>query len=184
MNRLRDVFCALLAGASMAAAAGQFGTAVDMQVRDSVTYYVAVRMAGVGTADLMVDTGSGYMTINEQMLAALKQAGQVRYLRQLRGRLANGRELEVPIYNIARLGIGEHCWLDDVEAAVFPGHTRAILGLNALQRTAPFVFSFDPPQLLLSNCEGTVTAATGETAAADLAALDAHAPRPATTPAP
>lgn len=182
MSSLRGVLCAFLAGASMAATAGQFGTTVAMQSRDSVTYYVAVRIAGLGAADLMVDTGSGYMTINEEMLAQLQRAGQVRYLRQLRGRLANGRTLEVPVYNIASLSIGDGCWLDNVEAAVFPGKTRAILGLNALQRAAPFVFSFDPPQLVLSNCNGTATVAAAE---ADLAALDAHAPPPAAvTPVP
>ncbi|MBT0962824.1 retropepsin-like aspartic protease family protein [Denitromonas iodatirespirans] len=183
MSSLRGVLCAFLAGASMAATAGQFGTTVAMQSRDSVTYYVAVQISGLGAADLMVDTGSGYMTINEEMLAQLQRAGQVRYLRQLRGRLANGRTLEVPVYNIASLSIGDGCWLENVEAAVFPGKTRAILGLNALQRAAPFVFSFDPPQLVLSNCKGSSTvAAVAET---DLAALDEHVPGPtAETPRP
>lgn len=176
MIRLRGFLCAALTGASMAAAAEQFGTAVEMRTRDAVTYYVTGQIAGVGSVDLMVDTGSGFMTINEEILASLERAGQVHYVRQLRGRLANGSVLEVPVYNIETLSIGEGCWLENVEAAVFPGRTRAILGLNALQRTAPFVFSFDPPQLLLSNCAGPTTASADE---ADMAALDEDTPRPA-----
>ena len=70
----------------------------------------------------------------------------------MRGRLANGSEINVPVYLLEAVSIGENCWLTDVEAAVFPGNTRPILGLNALQRTAPFIFSFEPPRLQLSNC--------------------------------
>jgi hypothetical protein len=44
-----------------------------------------------------------------------------------------------------------------VEAAVFPGKTRQILGLSALKKAAPFIFSMDPPNLVLSNCTGVAT---------------------------
>ena len=42
--------------------------------------------------------------------------------------------------------------LDEVEAAVFAGTTRQILGLSGLRKVAPFVVSVDPPSLVLSNC--------------------------------
>jgi len=58
----------------------------------------------------------------------------------------------VPVYVIRSLTIGENCRLRNVEAAVFPGATRQILGLSALKKAAPFTFSFDPPHLTLSNC--------------------------------
>jgi predicted aspartyl protease len=171
MGIFRGFVCALLAGSSIVAAAGEFETTVVMRTMDAATFYVTGQISGVGAVDLMVDTGSGYTTINEEILAKLKDAGQVRYLRQLRGRLANGSELDVPVYAIASVSIGDGCWLNNVEAAVFPGQTRAILGLNALQRAAPFVFSFDPPRLMLSNCTATVAVPTPS---ADLAALDAR----------
>lgn len=126
----------------------------------AATYYVAGYMDGAGDMDFMVDTGSGYMTINEETLKALKSNNRVRYVRKLRGVLADGSELLVPVYKIERLSIGGECHLQDVEAAVFPGATRQILGLSALRKAAPFIFSFDPPNLVLSNCPGKDKVAT------------------------
>lgn len=145
----------LLLSATCVSTAGEFGTTVDMHSKGSTTFYVPGEITGLGAVDLMVDTGSGYMTINERMLESLKDGGQVKFVRHLRGRLANGSELEVPVYTIGAVSIGEACWLRNVEAAVFPGDTRPILGLNVLQRTAPFIFSFDPPRLVLSHCDTT-----------------------------
>jgi len=153
----------LIAATSSMAVADQFHTEIDMDSRGGSTFYVAGSISGHGAVDMMVDTGSGYMTINEEILAKLRETSQPRFVRHLRGRLANGSELEVPVYAIDAVRIGEACWLRDVEAAVFPGSTRPILGLNALQRTAPFIFSFDPPRLVLSHCdmstEAEITAA-------------------------
>ncbi|CAI08689.1 retropepsin-like aspartic protease family protein [Aromatoleum aromaticum] len=169
MQKFLCLLLTLWAGTSSLAGAGEFDTTVAMRANSATTFYVQGKIGGLGTVDLMVDTGSGYMTINEEMLATLQGAGQAQYIRQLRGRLANGSELDVPVYAIKAVSIGDGCWLNNVEAAVFPGKTRAILGLNALQRAAPFIFSFDPPRLVLSNC-GTTTAA--RTKAADLAAFE------------
>ena len=164
--RLLTLFAATCCSAALA---GEFDTTVAMRANSATTYYVQGQIAGIGAVDLMVDTGSGYMTINEDMLATLKSAGQAQYVRDLRGRLANGNEVSVPVYRLEALSIGDGCWLNGVEAAVFPGKTRAILGLNALQRAGPFIFSFDPPRLVLSNC-GAV--ATAPKRGADLAAFD------------
>lgn len=154
MRKLMGLLLGLLAGTSSVVFAGQgeFTTVVDMQGK-STTFFVQSQVAGIGAVDFMVDTGSGYTTINEDILARMQSSGAApRYLRQLRGRLANGSEINVPVYLIEAVSIGDKCWLTDVEAAVFPGKTRPILGLNALQRTAPFIFSFEPPRLQLSNC--------------------------------
>lgn len=173
---MRKVLCllaVLLAGATRLAVAGEFDTAVDMRANSATTFYVQGQIAGLGEVELMVDTGSGYMTINEEMLAELQNAGRARYVKQLRGRLANGNEMNVPVYAIEALSIGNGCWLNNIEAAVFPRKTRAILGLNALQRAAPFIFSFEPPRLVLSNCTTTAEARDPGTTA-DLAAFDAR----------
>jgi len=137
-----------------AATAGPFSTAIEMRSKEGATLYVPGLIQGAGAVEWMVDTGSGYTTINEDLLAALQHSGQARFLKRLQGRLANGSQLEVAVYNIAAISIGESCWMRDVEAAVFPGSTRPILGLNVLQRTAPFIFSFEPPELVLSHCRG------------------------------
>ena len=170
MRKFVCLLLTLLAGAYGLAAAGEFDTRVAMRANSATTFYVQGEIAGLGSVDLMVDTGSGYMTINEEMLAALQNTGRIRYVKQLRGRLANGTEMDVPVYAIEAVSIGNGCWLKDVEAAVFPGNTRAILGLNALQRAAPFIFSFEPPQLVLSHCAAAVTA-SASAPAADLAAF-------------
>jgi len=170
MRKIPCLLAVLLASTFRLASAGEFDTTVDMRATSATTFYVEGQIAGLGSVDLMVDTGSGYMTINEEMLARLEETGRVRYVKQLRGRLANGSELDVPVYAIEAVSIGGGCWLKDVEAAVFPGATRPILGLNALQRAAPFIFSFEPPRLVLSNC--LTTAANPSTDTADLAAFD------------
>lgn len=170
MKKLMCLLTAVLTGTFNLASAGEFDTSVAMRATSATTFYVEGRIAGLGTVDLMVDTGSGYMTINEEMLAQLQGAGRVRYVKDIRGRLANGNELTVPVYAIEAVSIGGGCWLRNVEAAVFPGATRAILGLSALQRAAPFIFSFEPPRLVLSNCVTTAAAPTGDVA--DLAAFE------------
>lgn len=172
MRRFVRFLTPLLAGLCVAAAAAaaddEFNTPIDMRIKGGSTFYVSGQIAGAGAVELMVDTGSGYMTINEEILENLRVGGQVRFLRTLRGRLANGNELNVPVYLLESVSIGDACELHDVEAAVFPGKTRPILGLNVLQRAGPFIFSFEPPRLVLSKCDATPNART-----ADLAALEA-----------
>ncbi|PLX63663.1 TIGR02281 family clan AA aspartic protease [Sedimenticola selenatireducens] len=143
-------FCALLLGT--AASAGEFGTSIPMRAGNATTYYVKAVAGDLEAMDFMVDTGSGYTTINEETLGELQRNEQAEYLRELRGILANGTEMVVPVYRLSNFNIGGGCQLSNVEAAVFPGKTRQILGLSALKQAGPFIFSFDPPNLILSNC--------------------------------
>jgi predicted aspartyl protease len=124
-----------------------------MFMKGATTFYISGQIGDMGPTDFMVDTGSSYMTINERTLARLRGSQQPQYLRELTGVLANGDQIRVPVYSLARVRIGELCLLEDIEVAVFPGDTRQILGLSALLKAAPFVFSTDPPQLKLSNCQ-------------------------------
>lgn len=137
------------------ALAKQFDTSVPMTDKGIATYYVAGEIAGYGTAEFMVDTGSGYMTINEQTLMSLLARGEAEYVKLLEAVLADGQRTQVPVYSLSAVNIGGQCWVNNVEAAVFPGETRQILGLSALKTVSPFIFSFDPPELILSHC-GTV----------------------------
>ncbi|MEW6331373.1 MAG: retropepsin-like aspartic protease [Pseudomonadota bacterium] len=139
------------------AVAGDFGVTVPMHDKGLATYYVHAQIADLGMSEFMVDTGSGYLTINEQTLAALQERKQAQYVKELRAILANGTELVIPVYAINQLRIGS-CTIRDVEAAVFPARTRQILGLSALNKAAPFTFSVDPPELVLSNCTQSVDA--------------------------
>ena len=147
--------------------AADFDTSIVMQSRGASTYYVPGEIQGVGPVDLMVDTGSGYTTINEETLALLEQDGRAKYVKDLVGILANGSRMVVKVYRISALNIGGECWLKDVEAAVFPGRTRHILGLSALTKASPFIFSVNPPKLVLSNCVGAPGGKGETTAEAD-----------------
>ena len=133
--------------------ADEFSFDVPMYMKGASTYYISGQIGDIAPTDFMVDTGSSYMTINEQTLAQLRTSQEPRYLRELTGVLANGDEIRVPVYSLTSVRIGGVCVLEDVEAAVFPGDTRQILGLSALLKAAPFIFSTDPPQLELSHCE-------------------------------
>ena len=141
--------------------AGEFDTDIPMRDKGAATYYVDGDIHGAGPVDLMVDTGSGYMTINEETLGMLQTSGDATYVKDLSGVLADGSTITVPVYRITQLRIGPSCVLRDVEAAVFPGKTRQILGMSALRQTAPFIFSMDPPKLVLRNCTKSVAQAGG-----------------------
>jgi predicted aspartyl protease len=132
--------------------AEQFVFDVPMYSKGASTYYIAGKIGNMPETEFMVDTGSSYMTINETTLSELQAEGSPRYLRNLKGILANGDVLNVPVYKITNVRIGQECLLEEVDVAVFPGNTRQILGLSALSKTAPFIFSTQPPQLQLSNC--------------------------------
>ena len=132
--------------------AAQFGTTVPMSKKGTATYYVPVEFDGTASNDLMVDTGSDYVTINEATLDMLKERGKVDYVKQVGGIMADGTDVIVPIYRIASLNIGCCCIVQDVEAAVFKGTQRQILGLSALKKVAPFALSVDPAHLILSDC--------------------------------
>lgn len=132
--------------------ADQYGIAVPIHEKGAATFYLKGKLGNLDYADFMVDTGSGYLVINQESLAQLQKAGQAGYVKDIKGILANGKEFVVPVWRVSSLTISEHCVLHDVEAAVFPGKTRQILGLTALKKAAPFILSFDPPQIVLSHC--------------------------------
>jgi len=147
----RAVLVTLLAGLGSASAAD---TLVPLEPREELaTFYIDVGVAGAGPESYLVDTGAGYMTITDATLARSRAAGTATYVRELQGRLADGRVLEVPVYRISEIVVGERCRLRNVEVAVLPGASRGLLGLSALRKASPFEFSVDPPSLRLSNCE-------------------------------
>ncbi|BAV34757.1 hypothetical protein SCL_2480 [Sulfuricaulis limicola] len=163
--------------------AGDFNVTVPMHDKGLATYYVHAQVADLGASEFMVDTGSGYLTINEQTLFALQERKQAQYVKELRAILANGTELIIPVYAINQLRIG-NCTIRNVEAAVFPARTRQILGLSALNKAAPFTFSVDPPELVLSNCVQTADAPVAQPVLAEASATEPAVPSTSTGAAP
>lgn len=146
--------------------ADDFGWDVPMHLKGANTFYISGQIGTMAPTEFMVDTGSSYMTINEETLAILKLTEEPLYLRDLTGILANGDQMKVPVYAVSKVRLGESCMLEEVEVAVFPGNTRQIVGLSVLTRAAPFVFSTNPPQLQLSNCGFAETKTGDQTALA------------------
>ena len=132
--------------------AARFDQQVPLKASKAATFYVGGYLDGYGTVEMIVDTGSSFTTINEAALRVLRKKGAAIYVKDLAGIMADGTRKVVPIYRISSMSIGNRCLLHNVEAAVFPGHTRSILGLSALKLAAPFAISLDPPTLMLSNC--------------------------------
>ncbi|KPJ90781.1 MAG: hypothetical protein AMJ53_12940 [Gammaproteobacteria bacterium SG8_11] len=138
---------------SLSVAAAEFSAVVPIHDKGAQTFYVKGQLGSLDATEFMLDTGSGYLVINQESLAQLKESSQANYVKDIRGILANGDEFVVPVWKIASMTINEQCVLRDVEAAVFPGKTRQILGLTALKKAAPFIVSFDPPQIVFSHCD-------------------------------
>lgn len=128
-------------------------TTVPLIPSGPTAYKVTVFVEGAGNRDFLFDTGAGYMAINEEILGILLTKGLAVHVRDIQGVLANGTLMQVPLYRLTSINIGGVCILKDVEAAVFPGKTPGLMGLNALAKTAPFMFSITPPSLQLSNCQ-------------------------------
>jgi predicted aspartyl protease len=137
---------------SASVAAENFTISIPMQDKGAATFYVPAEIGGLGTVDFMVDTGSGHTTINEETLASLLQQNNASFVKNLEGILADGSRMVVPVYAIRQMNIGGQCELKNIEVAIFPGKTRQILGLSALRQASPFIFSVNPPELILSNC--------------------------------
>ncbi len=161
MTVLANQFCKTLGSVfalslAVPVCAEEFGTSIPMLDKGAATYYVSTQIDGIGQTDFMVDTGSGYATINEETLSQLMQQQAASYVKDLEGILADGSRMVVPVYTIKHMNIGGHCSLENIEVAVFPGKTRQILGLSALRQASPFIFSMNPPELVLSHCGNEV----------------------------
>lgn len=126
---------------------------VALQKHDAGTFYMDGALQGYGDLRMLLDTGSSYLVIPERILAELKSRGDAEFSRDLRGTMADGSVRIIPVYRLAGLRIGEDCWVHDIEAAVFPGDTRPILGMNILARLAPFTMSTEPPALAVQQCQ-------------------------------
>jgi len=116
------------------------------------TLYVNAAIDTLISTKLMLDTGSGYSTINKKTYNLLKQAKRIHFVKKILGLLADGSKRQVTIWRIDSITLNDSCILQDIEVAVLPGTSRQILGLTALRKAAPFTISLNPPTLSLSNC--------------------------------
>jgi len=154
------ILCLLFSLPAFTALADDAAVSVPMHARPSGTYYLKAGFGGSATNDLMLDTGSEFLVINEATLKTLLDNSQADYLHHITGIMADGSKLKVPVYRLSSLSIGCCCVVRDIAAAVFPGNTREILGLTALRKVAPFAVSLEPAVLTLNNCRTTPASQT------------------------
>jgi len=116
------------------------------------TLYVDAAIDTLNSTKFMLDTGSGYTTINQKTYDALKNAQRIHFVKKIVGLLADGSQRSVNIWRVKSITLNGSCKLHNIEVAVLAGTSRQILGLTALRKAAPFTISLDPPSLSLSNC--------------------------------
>lgn len=164
------LLASLCATPALALEGGMTPTAISLEARSSGTFYVQADIAGFGSAPLLVDTGSSLTVITDAMLEQLLRAGAARFSHELAGMMADGTTRTTQVYKLAGLKLGDSCWIGDVDAAIFPSGSRAILGMNVLSRLAPFTLSMEPPALSLNQCIQGPAKAPGAGVPADAAA--------------
>lgn len=157
------LLAAMLLAAWPAAADDRPGFSVPMQQKDSGAYYVRGAFGAIET-NMLVDTGSSYVALSRKTFTRLSRELATNYRRSIRGATAGGRVIDVKVYEIEELALGENCVLHNVEVVVLPGADRDILGLSALRRLQPFALEFEPPALRFAACRDNLVPAAETTA--------------------
>jgi len=118
---------------------------IPLEAVQAGTFYVRGILDGVVDTDLLLDTGSGYVSLSKRTFDQIKHDASTVFQRHITGVMANGSSISVPIYRIGALRLSSNCVLTDIEVAVFNNTSRDILGLNALKQIQPFTLQLDPP---------------------------------------
>ncbi len=131
------------------------GFIMPLERADSGNLYVETQLGLDFETRMLVDTGSGYVSLTADTFRRLKRESAAEdapvFSRRITGVMANGKAASVPVYRLAELAIGG-CVLQDVEAVVFPHAGENILGLSALRRVQPFTIDLDQGELSGTGC--------------------------------
>lgn len=123
---------------------------IPMQLVSSGAFYVKASLDSTVNTDMLLDTGSGYVSLSTETFGKIKDEPGTVFSRYITGVMADGKAARVPVYSIRELRLSEQCVLRDVEVAVFRNGTRDILGLSALRQLQPLTLQMDPPVLTAS----------------------------------
>jgi len=125
---------------------------IDMHQVDSGNFYVRALASGDIETDLLLDTGSSYVSLSQNTFNKISAVSAPRFIRHIYGKLANGKVEKVPLYALNELKLAENCVLTNIEVAVFSRADRDILGLNALAKLQPFTMQLTPAKLTSAAC--------------------------------
>ena len=135
---------------SVVSAAEQFS--IPMHDYGTGTYYVKAGVHNVSEGEFLVDTGSGYVVVDTDLIEALLEQDMAQYIKQVDLATANGEVVRASVYHLESMTIGQSCRIKNIDVVVLPNGGKCILGLSALSKAAPFTLSTEPPSLTLSNC--------------------------------
>src|SRR5690606_10921861 len=87
---------------------------LPMRQAESGNFYLHAILNEEVETDLLLDTGSGYVTLSRRTFAQVKDDTGTVFQRDITGMMANGRALKVPVYRIRELSLSEDCVLRDI----------------------------------------------------------------------
>ncbi len=145
----------LIGGLALETTVGQGdqpGHSVPIYKEHSGTFTVAGAIEGAIETRLLLDTGSTYVVLSPDTFKALTRTRSPEKLRLIKGAMADGSVRQAPVYRLSSLTLSPSCTLTDVEAVVFDGATRDILGISALSRLGEMTVAFSPGRLRFAQC--------------------------------
>jgi predicted aspartyl protease len=124
---------------------------IPMALAGSGAFYIKANIDSLIETDMLLDTGSGYVSLSADTFDRVRDAPGTVFRRHITGVMADGKQKRVPVYLISELKLSEQCILRNVEVAVMKNANRDILGLSALKQMQPLTLQMDPP-VLTANC--------------------------------
>lgn len=129
-----------------------FAFKIPLTQLNSGNYYIAGTVENNDEVEFLVDTGAGMVILAEVTFKSLAGSSKKKPARRIAARMADGRTKPINVYTIDRLVLGQGCNVGPLEVAVIAGAANNILGLNVLNKAAPFAIYTSPPMLALSAC--------------------------------
>lgn len=119
---------------------------------DSGSLYVHTGLGAELETDMLIDTGSSYVTLSKATFAAVEASSTVAFSRHIYAAMADGRVNKVPLYVLDELVLAANCSLKNIEVAVLENGDIDILGMNALKLLQPFTLQMLPAMLSSASC--------------------------------
>jgi predicted aspartyl protease len=146
------LFLVLLAGLQSVAYSDSEEVQLMLTETDSGSLYVHASLGADLETDMLIDTGSSYVTLSKATFAAVEANTTVTFSRDIYAAMADGRVSKVPLYLLGELVLSDTCLLKNIEVAVLENGDIDILGMNALKLLQPFTLQMLPAMLSSSGC--------------------------------
>ncbi len=151
------ILCLTAFAIARIANAEEFGYKIPIAQQSSGSYHVAGSVENGAEVEFLIDTGAGMVILSERTFKSLTEVANRKPSKRIAVRMADGRSKGVNVYTVNQLVLGGTCNLGPLEVAVIPGATKNILGMDVLNKAAPFAIYNSPPSLALSDCAQVVS---------------------------